>query len=81
MKIHICVRAGAPYGERIGESNDLPAMYYDFGENLKQNFKGWRAYLFTGNLPLIKKISLRTSKKVILWNGNIESRLVEYLMY
>ena len=70
-----------PYGERIGEDRDLPKLYHEFGENLKQNYKGFKAYIFTGNLPLIKKISLRTSKKVILFNGAIESRLVEYDLF
>ena len=70
-----------PYGERLGEDEDLEALYYDFGENLKQKFKNFRAYIFTGNLPLLKKISLRTTKKTILYNGAIESRLAEYLLY
>ncbi len=70
-----------PYGERLGEDEDLEELYYDFGENLKKNFKDFRAYIFTGNLPLLKKISLRTSKKTILYNGNIEARLAEYLLY
>ena len=70
-----------PYGERIGEELDLPKLYYDFGENLKKNFKGFNAFIFTGNLPLIKKISLRSTKKIILFNGKIDSRLVEYNLY
>ncbi len=70
-----------PYGERIGEEEELPKLYYEFGENLKNNFKGFNAYIFTGNLLLIKKISLRTSRKDILFNGSIESRLVEYKLY
>lgn len=70
-----------PYGERLGEEEDLDKLYYEFGENLKNNFKNFRAYIFTGNLPLLKKISLRTSRKTILYNGAIESRLAEYLLY
>lgn len=70
-----------PYGERIGSNDQLPALYYDFGENLKKNFKNYKAYVFTGNLALIKKISLRTTKKHILFNGSIDSRLAEYLLY
>lgn len=70
-----------PYGERIGEDRDLPELYYNFGENLKNNFKGFTAYVFTGNLPLLKKISLRTSKKHILYNGSIEARLAEYKLF
>lgn len=70
-----------PYGERVGQEEILPTLYYEFGENLKKNFKGFKAFLFTGNLALIKKISLRTSKKHILYNGAIESRFVEYQLF
>ncbi len=70
-----------PYGERIGEEEVLPKLYYEFGENLKKNFKGFKAYVFTGNLALLKKISLRTSKKHILYNGAIECRLAEYDLF
>ncbi|MCT4643150.1 MAG: THUMP domain-containing protein [Bacteriovoracaceae bacterium] len=73
--------ANPPYGERIGNKDELEKTYYDLGENLKNNFKENTAYIFTGNIPLIKKISLQTSKKIILFNGNIESRLVEYKLY
>jgi len=70
-----------PYGERLGSEDDLEKLYHDVGENLKTNYKGYAAYVFTGNLPLLKKISLQTSKRTILFNGNIESRLAEYLLY
>jgi 23S rRNA G2445 N2-methylase RlmL len=70
-----------PYGERLGEEEELAQDYHDMGENLKNNFKGYTAYIFTGNLPLLKKISLRTSSKHILFNGNIEARLAEYKLF
>lgn len=70
-----------PYGERLGEEQELANTYHQLGENLKNNFKDYKAYIFTGNMPLLKKISLRTSKKHLLFNGNIESRLAEYLLY
>lgn len=75
------VIANPPYGERLGADDDLDKLYYDIGENLKKSYKSNTAYIFTGNLPLIKKISLQTSKKIILFNGNIESRLVQYKLY
>jgi 23S rRNA G2445 N2-methylase RlmL len=71
--------ANPPYGERIGA--DLENLYHDLGENLKKNFKGTKAYILTGNLILLKKISLRTSKRIPLFNGKIECRLVEYDLY
>ena len=67
-----------PYGERIGEEENLEKLYYNYGENLKRNFCGYRAYIFTGNPALRKKISLQTSKRIPLYNGAIECRLLRY---
>jgi 23S rRNA G2445 N2-methylase RlmL len=70
-----------PYAKRLGEAEELEGLYFNYGENLKHKFKGWKAYVLTGNLPLLKKISLRTSKKHILFNGQIECRLAEYDLF
>ncbi len=70
-----------PYGERLGELNELEELYYQYGENLKNNFKGFSAFIFTGNQDLRKKISLRTSKRIKLYNGPIECRLLKYDLY
>jgi putative N6-adenine-specific DNA methylase len=70
-----------PYGERMGTEEDLTSLYYEMGENLKKNFKGFKAFIFTGNLPLLKKIELRTSSKKIFFNGDIECRLARYNLY
>jgi 23S rRNA G2445 N2-methylase RlmL len=70
-----------PYGERIGDVTKLESLYHDYGENLKKSFNGFRAYIFTGNLKLRKKISLQTSKRVPLFNGPIDCRLLKYDLY
>ena len=71
-----------PYGERLAaEIEDLEALYYGFGENLKKNYKGFRAYVFTGNPSLRKKISLQTSERIPFFNGSIECRLLKYDLF
>jgi 23S rRNA G2445 N2-methylase RlmL len=70
-----------PYGIRIGDENELMNLYKDYGENLKKNFKGFRAYIFTGNPELRKQISLSTSQRIPLFNGMIECRLLKYDLY
>ena len=70
-----------PYGIRLGEEEKLKELYRDYGENLKKNFKGFRAYIFTGNMNLRKQISLSTSKRIPLFNGTIECRLLKYDLY
>ena len=53
-------------------------MYKNIGDHLKTRFNGFDAYIFAGNLELIKNIGLRTKRKIILKNGTIDCRLVYY---
>ncbi|HXH76693.1 MAG TPA: THUMP domain-containing protein [Bacteriovoracaceae bacterium] len=72
-----------PYGERLehGEEEKLKALYKGLGDRWKQNFKGHRAVLFTGNLSMLKVVGLKSAKRHILFNGDIECRLAEYSLY
>lgn len=67
-----------PYGYRIGDIDKLKIMYKNIGDHLKTRFNGFDAYIFAGNLELIKNIGLRTKRKIILKNGTIDCRLVYY---
>lgn len=67
-----------PYGERLGQVDDLAELYPQLGNLLKQKFAGWRAYFFTGDPQLAKLIRLSASKRTPLFNGKLECRLFEY---
>ncbi len=66
-----------PYGERI-EVPRIEAMYRMIGDTLKARYSGWRAFLFSANLEALRRVGLRATAEVPLWNGRMESRLVEY---
>ncbi len=51
------------------------------GDFMKQQCKGKRGYIFTGNPSLSKKIGLRTKSRRQFYNGPIECRLLEYELY
>ena len=70
-----------PYGERLGQLEELKSLYKHFGDVLKQRCVGYTAYLFTGNLKLAKSIGLRTAKRFTLYNGPIECRLLKYELF
>jgi putative N6-adenine-specific DNA methylase len=72
--------ANPPYGERIGNLDDLARFYPRLGDCLKKNFPGWRCYLFTADLRLPKLIRLAPSARTPLWNGALECRLYEFRM-
>lgn len=59
----------------------LETLYQGIGDFFKKTGGGYRGYIFTGNLEMIKKIGLRTKQRVILYNGDIECRLLEYELY
>ena len=59
----------------------LEATYQGIGDFFKKIGGGYRGYIFTGNLEMIKKIGLRTKRRIIFFNGEIECRLLEYELY
>lgn len=70
--------ANLPYGERMGELDELAELYPKLGDALKQKFGGWTAYLFTADKAILKMMRLSASRKTPLFNGAIECRLLEY---
>ncbi|UOR06505.1 THUMP domain-containing protein [Hymenobacter aerilatus] len=70
-----------PYGERIGQESEMETLYRTIGDTLKSGFQDYDAYIFTGNLEAAKRIGLKTSRRVPLYNGPIECRLLKYELY
>ena len=69
-----------PYGERL-ELLDLPKFYKNIGNTLKQNYPNTQAWFIISNLEAIKNVGLRPSRKIKLYNGSLESRLLKYEIY
>lgn len=70
-----------PYGERIGDAKDLREFYALMGDIFKQRFTGWTAYVLCGNLELAKCVGLRPARRMVVYNGSIECRLLKYELY
>jgi putative N6-adenine-specific DNA methylase len=70
-----------PYGSRMGRRTELKTFYKTLGDVLKRRCKGWTVNIFTGDPELVKSIGLHASKRIILYNGPIECRLLRYEMY
>ena len=75
---HGILIANPPYGVRIGDSESLIEFYPKLGDILKNKFSGWRAYLFSADPSLAKTIRLKASRRMPLFNGALECRLLEY---
>jgi putative N6-adenine-specific DNA methylase len=67
-----------PYGERLGDQEELAQFYPRFGDVLKRRFGGWNAYVLTADLALAKLIRLSASRRIPLYNGPLECRVFEY---
>ncbi|OAM53179.1 DNA methylase [Methylovorus sp. MM2] len=72
--------ANPPYGVRIGEDEELAALYPKMGEALKRKFSGWNTYFLTTDMRLPKLMRLAPSKRTPLFNGPLECRLFEIKM-
>jgi putative N6-adenine-specific DNA methylase len=70
-----------PYGHRLGEEQELGALYKTLGDILKQRFKGWTAFILTGNRELAKQVGLRTAKRTAVYNGTLPCTLLKYELY
>lgn len=75
------IMVNPPYGTRLGEEKELMPLYAGLGDFFKQRGGGYYGYIFTGNLSLAKHVGLRTKSRTELYNGKIESRLLEYELW
>jgi putative N6-adenine-specific DNA methylase len=67
--------ANPPYGERLGEAEELAAFYPRLGDALKRRFAGWHCWFLSADTRLPKLVGLRPDRKIPLFNGALECRL------
>ncbi len=75
-----------PYGERMGEHDEVRALYRTLGERLRADFSGWRAAVLvaqaeqdeTGHdgMNQAPALGLRVDKRYALYNGAIPCELL-----
>ena len=76
-ELHVLINP--PYDKRI--SADVNQLYKKIGDTLKNNYLYSDVWIITANLEAIKSIGLKSSKKIKLFNANLESRLLNYKIY
>ncbi|HET6907147.1 MAG TPA: bifunctional 23S rRNA (guanine(2069)-N(7))-methyltransferase RlmK/23S rRNA (guanine(2445)-N(2))-methyltransferase RlmL, partial [Rhodanobacteraceae bacterium] len=70
-----------PYGERMGEPDELPGLYRTLGARLREDFAGWRAAVLVaqpenGESDPAHALGLRADKRYVLYNGAIPCELL-----
>ncbi|CEJ69803.1 putative N6-adenine-specific DNA methylase [Chryseobacterium oranimense] len=68
-----------PYDERISINDDN--FYKKIGDTFKTSYPNTLAWLISSDLEAVKKIGLRPSRKIKLFNGKLETRFLQYEMY
>lgn len=67
-----------PYGERMGEIEQLREQYFELARYAKRYFSYWQLAVFTGNRELAQEMRMRPKKVNKLSNGAIACELLQY---
>lgn len=69
-----------PYGERMVKDN-IEELYKMMGDTFKKNFAGYDCWILSSNMEAFKHVGLRPSRKIALFNGQLECRFMKFEMY
>jgi len=69
-----------PYGERMSKDN-ITELYKSMGDTFKKRFSGYDCWLISANMEALKHVGLRPSRKIAIYNGQLECRYMKYEMY
>lgn len=61
-----------PYGERLGTTPALIALYSVFGQRLKSEFGGWNASIFSSESTLLDCLRMRSHRQFKAKNGPLD---------
>jgi putative N6-adenine-specific DNA methylase len=68
------VAINPPYGERLGGAG--AEAWRRLGDLLKQRYRGWRAVVLAGGEGLGKHLGLKPVRRIPVWNGPVEARIL-----
>lgn len=70
-----------PYGERMGEDEDITELYQKLGDAFKHSFVGYDCWVISSNIEAIKNVGLKASNKIKVFNGNLECSFREFKVF
>lgn len=76
---HLHLLFNPPYGQRLNV--EFKNFYKQIGDRLKKHYPNSDAWFITSNLEALKFVGLKPSRKIKVFNGKLESRLVKYSIY
>ncbi len=69
-----------PYGRRLKVDNIIQ-LYKNIGDTLKNKYTAYYAWILSSDLNALKFIGLRPSRKIKVFNGQLECRFVKFEIY
>jgi putative N6-adenine-specific DNA methylase len=70
-----------PYGIRLGNAAEVAGLLREFGDFLKQKCTGCTAFIYYGDISLVKKLGLKPAWKHPLRAGGLDGSLCKYELY
>jgi len=67
-----------PYGERIGEGDELVELYQDLGRAFNEKLDSWSAYIITGYPDLEKYMGRKADKNRKIYNGMMKTYYYQF---
>jgi len=67
-----------PYGERLGEKEEVLALYTLLGEKLREHFIDWNVSVFTVGTEFGQALAMRALSKHIFYNGALKCVLLHF---
>ncbi len=67
-----------PYGERLEDKKDLPALYKTFGESFK-NLDSWSAYMITSYEDAERYFGRKADSNRKIYNGMLKTYFYQFL--
>jgi putative N6-adenine-specific DNA methylase len=68
-----------PYDERL--DIEMETFYESIGNTMKRHYSGSTAWFITANLEALKFVGLKPSRKIKVYNGSLEAKLVKFDLY
>lgn len=69
-----------PYDWRL-QDDDIAAFYKTIGDTLKKQYQNCEAWILSGNIPALKSVGLKPSRKIKLLNATIECGFFKFELY
>lgn len=70
-----------PYGERLSDEEAVLTLYGEMGTRLKHFYNGCDAWIISSNMRALKLVGLRPSRKIKIYNGQLECKLNKFELY